>query len=228
MTTLKNVHCNPVLSSHLQRLLPGARAVCTRPPQCPDIKLYLLNEDYPQEGLDHDTLLALMEEPSYWAFCWASGQVLAAHLLDRPEIVRGKSVLDFGAGSGVAAIAAALCGARQVVACDQDPLARTACTENARLNNATVQTVQALPNNGGTFDVILVADVFYDRENLGLLDQLCSLGGRLLIADSRLRNFSPPGFRSHGPYPSHTVPDLDESQEFNQVMLYDNCTAEQS
>ena len=73
-----------------------------------------------KEILDIQTYLA------YWAFCWASGQVLARYLLDHPERVRGKVVMDVGAGSGVVGIAAKIAGAKRVIACDIDPNALAA------------------------------------------------------------------------------------------------------
>ena len=80
-------------------------------PLCPDVSLYLISEDYPKGQLPHEEMLAIMEQPAYWSFCWASGQVLAAYMLSQPELCGGKSVLDLGAGSGVVGIAAAKAGA---------------------------------------------------------------------------------------------------------------------
>ncbi|MEE9282240.1 MAG: 50S ribosomal protein L11 methyltransferase, partial [Myxococcota bacterium] len=81
---------------------------------------------------------------------WAGGQVLARWLLDHPAAVRGKRVLDFGCGSGVVAIAAALAGAASVVACDTDGAALEACRENAVLNGVRLEllwrcTARTLP-----------------------------------------------------------------------------------
>ncbi|HMN52989.1 MAG TPA: hypothetical protein PKC32_02220, partial [Sphingopyxis sp.] len=38
--------------------------------------------------------------PPYWAHHWAGGLALARHVLDHPESVAGRRVLDLGAGSG--------------------------------------------------------------------------------------------------------------------------------
>ena len=80
----------------------------------------------------------LMEKPPCWAFCWSSGQVLARWLKNSQEIISGKRLLDFGSGSGLAAIAAALYGAREVVALDTDSLACDAILANAELNRVTI------------------------------------------------------------------------------------------
>ena len=62
---------------------------------------------------------------------------LARFVLDQPDIVSGRRVLDYGAGGGLAAIAAARCGASEVVACDVDPIAAEAQRANAELNSET-------------------------------------------------------------------------------------------
>ena len=79
-------------------------------------------------------MLAIIDRPAYWAFCWASGQVTARFLLDNPSICKNKTVIDFGSGSGVLSVAAALTGAASVIACDSDADARAAILENAKLN----------------------------------------------------------------------------------------------
>src|SRR6266581_1789142 len=85
------------------------------PPLVPEIRLHLATE----------------VTPPYWAFAWAGGQALARFLLDHPERVAGRAVLDFGAGSGLVAIAAAKAGAASVTAADIDPFAAAAIAANA-------------------------------------------------------------------------------------------------
>ncbi len=108
-------------------------------------------------------------DPPFWAFAWAGGQALARHLLDRPETVTGRHVIDVASGSGLAAIAAALAGAAAVTAYDVDPLAAAAITVNAAANGVAVKAVCADVLTGedlpvpGT-DLVLVADAFYERD----------------------------------------------------------------
>jgi predicted nicotinamide N-methyase len=71
--------------------------------------------------------------PPYFAVPWAGGQGVARYVLDNPECVAGKRVLDVGSGCGVAALAAAAAGAAEVTANDVDPLASVAFRANARL-----------------------------------------------------------------------------------------------
>ena len=161
-----------------------------------------------------------MDEPPYWCFCWASGLVLARWLAEHPQWVRGKTVLDFGAGSGVAAIAAARAGAAEVVACDLDPLALQASRANAALNGVALEVSADFFAEADRFDVILVADVLYDRANLPLLDAFLTRGRQVLVADSRVRDFSHPPYRRIAAMEASTWPDLDESPEFRRVSLY--------
>ena len=113
----------------------GNEIALRRPPLCPEIALWLIDGQVDLEaecrGLHEG------ESPPYWAFCWGSGQALARWLLDHPDEVRGRRVVDFGSGSGVAGIAAAMAGAREVVAVDVDPAARAAVlAEGADLDHA--------------------------------------------------------------------------------------------
>ncbi|XP_055461603.1 electron transfer flavoprotein beta subunit lysine methyltransferase isoform X2 [Psammomys obesus] len=63
----------------------------------------------------------------YWAIYWPGGQALSRYLLDNPDVVRGKSVLDLGSGCGATAIAAKMSGASKVLANDIDPTAVGSC-----------------------------------------------------------------------------------------------------
>lgn len=105
-------------------------------------------------------------EVPYWAFPWAGGQALARYVLDRPETVAGRRVLDIASGSGLVAIAAALAGARSVTAVDIDPFAVLAVGVNAQANHAAVTAVlsDVLDTDGGNADVVLAGDVCYDPD----------------------------------------------------------------
>ncbi len=210
----------PTLSSTLQRVLPSARAEWSALPDVPALGLYLINADFSSAALSRDEMLAVLDYPAYWAFCWASGQVLAAELLRHPGWVRGKRVLDFGCGSGVAAIAAARAGAARVIACDLDPDALLATRINAARNGVDVELSSDFDTVDAELDLILVADVLYDRANLPWLSRLLARAPQVLVADSRVRNFAEPGYRHLGSRQSSTWPDLDEFDEFRCVNLY--------
>ena len=208
------------LSARLQRYLHFARAERQALPEVPELELYLLNPDFPQHALTAEQMDSALNYPAYWAFCWASGQVLARYLLDNPELVRRRRVLDFGSGSGVAGIAAALAGARQVVACDIDPDALAGTEANADLNGVSLELRDSYEDCDGPIDLVLVADVLYDRENLPWLDRFLERAPGVLLADSRIRDFRHPAYHSLGRWQSNTLPDLDESPEFKTVSLY--------
>jgi predicted nicotinamide N-methyase len=108
-------------------------------------------------------------DPPFWAFAWAGGQALARYLLDHPETVKDRSVIDIASGSGLVAIAAARAGAAAVTAYDIDPLAAAAITVNAAANGEAILAVCAdildedVPASPEV-DVVLVADAFYQRD----------------------------------------------------------------
>jgi len=208
------------LRERLQQILPGARLQQVGLPAAPAIQLMLLDSNYPQGDLSPQAVQRAMDNPLYWVFCWASGQVLARYLLERPEHVTGKRVLDFGCGSGVVAIAAALAGAKEVIACDIDPLALAATRVNARLNGVSLSLIDDFFAAQGPLDLIIVADVLYDRANLGWLQRFVERAGQVLVADSRVKGFDHPPYRQVALEASCTLPDLDESAEFREVRIY--------
>ncbi|WP_418643389.1 class I SAM-dependent methyltransferase [Stutzerimonas kunmingensis] len=207
------------LQAALNDLLGDARLVAEPLPGT-DLRLWLIDAANVDRAFSPEETRRILEEPPYWSFCWASGLVLARWLAERPEWVRGKRVQDFGAGSGVAAIAAAKAGAVEVVACDLDPLALAACQANAALNEVELRYSQDFFGEADRFDLIIVADVLYDRANLPLLDHFLSRGREALVADSRVRDFAHPLYRRLDVLDACTWPDLAEPAEFRHVSFY--------
>ncbi|MGE8500307.1 MAG: class I SAM-dependent methyltransferase [Pseudomonas sp.] len=207
------------LQASLGELLGDARLVAEILPGT-DLKLWLIDAANMDRAFSPEETRRILEEPPYWCFCWASGLVLARWLAEHPEWVRGKRVLDFGSGSGVAAIAAAKAGALEVVACDLDPLALDACRANAELNAVTLSYSTDFFQEDDRFDLIIVADVLYDRTNLPLLDHFLSRGRQALVADSRVRDFQHPLYQRLDLLEACTWPDLAEPAEFRHVSLY--------
>lgn len=203
----------------LRALLGDARLAATRLPQT-DLRLWLLDAENMDRAFDAEETRRILDAPPYWCFCWASGLALARWLAERPEWVRGQRVLDFGAGSGVAGIAAARAGAAEVVACDLDPQALAACRANAALNGVELGYSADFFAEAERFDLILAADVLYDRANLPLLDAFLSRGREALVADSRVRDFRHPRYRRLAVLDACTWPDLAEPDEFRRVSLY--------
>ena len=165
-----------------------ANTTLMAPPPVPEIRLHLAEEA-------HDLWLKTEEElgiiglpPPFWAFAWAGGQGLARYVLDHPEKVAGRRVLDFATGSGLVAIAACRAGAASVTASDVDAWANVACRLNAAANAVLfdVTTDDVIGRIGG-FDLLLAGDVFYDREMTASLlpwfDTLAGAGVTVLVGD---------------------------------------------
>ncbi|MDC6380438.1 50S ribosomal protein L11 methyltransferase [Pseudomonas graminis] len=209
----------PHLQAALSELLGDAQLVAEALPGT-DLKLWLIDANNMDRAFSPEETRRILEDPPYWSFCWASGLALARFLAEQPHWVAGKRVLDFGAGSGVAGIAAMKAGAFEVVACDLDPLAIEACRANAELNGVTLEYSGDFFDEDDRFDLILVADVLYDRANLPLLDQFLSRGKQALVADSRVRDFQHPLYTRLGILEALTLPDLAEPWEFRRVSLY--------
>ncbi|MDD0975644.1 class I SAM-dependent methyltransferase [Pseudomonas fontis] len=207
------------LQQSLSGLLGDAQLVVSELPDCA-LKLWLIDADNMDRAFSPEETRRILHEPPYWSFCWASGLAMARYLEQHPQWVAGKRVLDFGAGSGIAGIAAARAGAAEVVACDLDPLALDACRANAALNGVELSYSDDFFEEADRFDLILVADVLYDRANLPLLDAFLSRGREALVADSRVRDFRHPLYRQLDTLHALTLPDLAEPHEFRQVSLY--------
>lgn len=207
------------LQRALEEQLGDARLIAAPLPGT-DLRLWLIDPENMDRAFSAEETRRILEEPPYWSFCWASGLALARWLERRPEWVRGRRVLDFGAGSGVAAIVAARLGAAEVVACDLDPQALAACRANAELNGVKLGYSADFFAEADRFDLVIVADVLYDRENLPLLDQFLGRGREVLVADSRVRDFAHPLYRRLDTLEACTWPDLAEPAEFRRVSLY--------
>lgn len=211
---------NHALDKRMRRTLSRGRVALTYPAGCPTVPLYLFDPAVLEGPLTHDEAQAVVAEPAYWSFCWASGQVLAQYILDHPELVAGKRVIDFGAGSGVVAIASARAGAREVVACDIDPDALAAVEANARLNKVEVRLCYDWAARSGDFDLITAADVLYDPDNRPLLGHFRKVAPQVLLADSRVRDLGDARYALQTVREGRTWPDLHEFEEFNRVRIY--------
>lgn len=190
-------------------------------PDISEIRLYLFPDALPQEKVSQADFYTLLENPPYWAFCWGGGQALARYLLDHPGVVAGRCVWDFGAGSGIAGIAALQAGAVRAIAVDTDPAATAMAQLNARLNH--VSPVQAStvcePGRG---DVVLAADICYEEAGLLQVRAWAAAGISVLVAESRLTQgqLAMSGLECLAACRVRTFPDLDESAQFDQVFIY--------
>lgn len=209
------------LDQNLQQTLARGRVAVSRPAGCPRIALYLFDPNVLDGPLSHDEAQAVVAEPAYWSFCWASGQVLASWILDNPQSVAGRRVLDFGSGSGIVAVAAALAGAREAIACDLDPAARDAARANAALNGVEVSLCDNWNHRPEGVEVVTAADVLYDPDNRPLLRVFREAVPRVLLADSRMKVLGDAAYRKQVTVEARTWPDLNEFEEFNRVRIYE-------
>jgi len=155
-------------------------------PLVPEVSLYCAENAYDVWSLTDDG-----DESApmpFWSFPWAGGQALARYLLDHPDVVAGRRVLDLAAGSGLVAIAAALAGAADVTANDIDPYAAAAQEMNAKANGVRISTVMAdLLDTDTDADVVLAGDVCYERDlsdrMLAFLTRAHRRGASVLLGD---------------------------------------------
>lgn len=141
-----------------------ANTALQAPPHVPEIRLHLADEAHDLWQRTEEELAEIGLPPPFWAFAWAGGQGLARYILDNPEIVRGRRVLDFASGSGLVAIAAAKAGAGKIVAADIDPFCATAIRLNAAANGVTIPfDNRDLIGQETDCGILLAGDVFYDR-----------------------------------------------------------------
>jgi predicted nicotinamide N-methyase len=189
--------------------------VITAPPLVPEILLHLATEITPIWQATEETLARNALPPPFWAFAWAGGQALARYLLDDPAKVAGRCVLDFGAGSGLVAIAAAMAGAARVLAAEIDHFAAAAIASNARLNNVELEVITAdlIDTNDPRWQLITAGDVCYERPMAGRATAwLRSLAGRgcvVLLGDPGRAYLPAGGLRERARYSVPTSRDLE-------------------
>lgn len=162
-------------------------ALCSAP-LVSEITLHLAGALTPIWSATEAWLAERNVEPPFWAFAWPGGQALARFCLDAPERVRGRSVLDFAAGCGIAAIAAAQAGAASVTAAEIDPMAAAACRINAAANNVAIATLaRDITGEPGRWDCVLAGDICYEapmaRRVLPWLRRLVAGGTTVWLAD---------------------------------------------
>lgn len=221
------------ITTALNQVLPTAKLTKTLVPLLSQpsqpFYLWLIDENFCHQDLTPEIIENLWANCPYWVFAWASGQVLAHYILQNPHIVKDKIVMDFGAGSGIVGIAAKIAGAKQVICCDIDKVSLLACQANAELNGQSIDLLDNLLELKHQFgldkvDVLLVADVLYDKRNLPLLDIFLDFAHGIWVADSRVKNFAHTHYKKITTLDNTTtLPDMDEAKQFNQVVIYHNC-----
>ncbi|MGU3496795.1 class I SAM-dependent methyltransferase [Xanthobacteraceae bacterium A53D] len=160
-------------------------------PLVPEVSLHVADEAVPIWHRTEEELGAMGLPPPFWAFAWAGGQALARYVLDHPQTVAGKSVLDFASGSGLVGLAAAQAGARAVTCADIDPFAHAAILLNHEANPPSAARLDVATENligrDEGWDTVLAGDISYERdlaEAVHLwLRALAARGATVLIGD---------------------------------------------
>ena len=194
------------------------------PPLVPEIKLYLATEVVPLWRKTEEELEAEGVPPPYWAFAWAGGQALSRYVLDNPETVAGKAVLDFGSGSGLVGIAAAKAGASSVLSADIDRFACAAIEANARANAVRVDiTAEDIIGGEPHWQAVLVGDMCYERplaeRLLAWLRAFTSNGALVLLGDPGRSYFPKSGVEKLATYHVQTTREL-EDREIRETSVY--------
>ncbi len=191
-----------------------------------DINAYLLDPPENLNTFSPDQVEKIWANMPYWAFVWSSGRALARYILDNPELVRDKCIADFGAGSGIVALAALKAGAKSAVIIDIDPLAHMASKENALLNDVVLNLAFSLEEaqemaqkEGRALDLIVVGDVLYDTRNHGLAKTLFSQKTAVIWAESQAQT----KLSQYGPvahYSAETLPNIGDFDEHKAIHIY--------
>jgi predicted nicotinamide N-methyase len=194
------------------------------PPLVPEIRLYLATQMTPIWHATEETLARGAVPPPYWAFAWAGGQALARYLLDHPETVRGREVLDIGSGSGIVAIAAAKAGASRVVAAEIDHFAAAAIALNMALNGVTVriETRDLLDRAAAGWGVALAGDICYEEpmssRAMILLRRIAARGRLALLGDPGRSYLPRSGLVERARYTVLTSRELEDRDEREGVV----------
>jgi predicted nicotinamide N-methyase len=186
-------------------------------PHTPEISLYLADEITEIWKKTEEDLEKIGLPPPFWAFAWAGGQGLARYILDHPDTVRGKKVLDFAAGAGLVAIAASKSGALSVDANEIDDFALAAIALNAQDNGAEVSLRGGdLIGEDGGWDVVLAGDIAYERDMtarvFAWLHQLAKRGATVLIGDPGRAFLPKTGLQDLAEYRVPTTREIEDTE----------------
>jgi predicted nicotinamide N-methyase len=187
-----------------------------RPPAVPEIALHLGSEITPLWEMTEKEMNDTGLPPPFWAFAWAGGQAVARYLLDHPDEVRGRAVLDIASGSGLVAIAALKAGARRASAADTDPMCAAAVAVNAEANTVQVEFLgeDLLEVPVPDVDVITAGDVCYERamtyRMLRWLRAAHEQGIRVLVGDPGRAYLPGEGLLELAVYDVPTTPEIEQ------------------
>jgi predicted nicotinamide N-methyase len=189
-----------------------------RPPHTPELVLHLADEITPIWRLTEEALQEMGLPPPFWAFAWAGGQALARYVLDNPQLVAGKRVIDFASGSGLVAIAALKAGAASVLAADIDVYCGAALALNAAANGVRAEFTDRdlLDAPPPLAEVILAGDICYEKplaeRVMAWLAQGRAAGATVLIGDPGRSYFPRQGLVKLAEYQVATTREIEDME----------------
>ncbi len=197
------------------------------PAMVPELNLWLAADYLPIWQATEDWLEQQNVDPPYWAFCWPGGQAMARYLLDNPQVVAGKRVIDFAAGCGVATLAARRAGAATAIGNEIDPVAIAAMRLNAEANGLAIETSAedwlAGPPGGPDTDIVIAGDVCYEREMtaraMAWLRSHAAKGRLVLLGDPGRNYFAAEGLEERARYTIPTSLQL-ENRGFRETTVW--------
>jgi predicted nicotinamide N-methyase len=189
------------------------------PPHTPELSLHLADEITPIWRMTEEALEEIGLPPPFWAFAWAGGQALARYVLDHPQVVAGKRVIDFASGSGIVGVAAARAGAAEVLCADIDAFCGAAAHLNAAANGVALKTTeQNLLDHPppSAAQVILAGDICYEAPlATQVMDWLIAAragGALVLIGDPGRSYFPREGLTKLAEYQVPTTRELEDME----------------
>lgn len=194
----------------------ACNTILAAPSLVPEVTLHLATEVTPLWEATEATLERAGLPPPYWAFAWPGGQAVARHILDNPQLVRGKAVLDFAAGTGLVAVAAMKAGASRALAAEIDGFAVEAIRLNAAANGVAVETASEDLVGGplAGIDVVLAGDVCYERPMAervtGWLRAVAATGTLVILGDPGRAYVPRDGLEKLAEYPVPTSLELED------------------
>jgi len=186
------------------------------PPHTPELNLRLADEITPIWQMTEEALAEIGLPPPFWAFAWAGGQALARYVLDHPNLVRAKTVVDFASGSGIVGIAAMKAGAAHVLCADIDGFCQAALSLNQAANNVVCDFTDAdlLDAPPPTADLILAGDICYEKpmtdKVMAWLKAARAQGATVLIGDPGRSYFPKTGLEKLAEYQVETTRELED------------------
>ena len=206
------------MSPQERRAFIRANTRLQSPPRVPELRLWLADEITPLWQLTEKTMGEIELPPPFWAFAWPGGQGLARYLLDHPEEVRGRRVLDLATGSGLVAIAAVKGGAIEALGADVEPFCEAAVALNAEANGVDVAFMaeDLLGGDPPPFDVVVCGDVSYEKPMAqrmrAWLERAWRGGARVLMGDPDRMYFDRRGLKRLAMYDIATTRELEDRE----------------